>query len=284
MLDLTSVMEEYVIEGAFALDELDIEDALESVGDKFKGAGTKIKGAAGRAGAAMKTVPGKAALGVAKGGSHLKVAAMKLLNRIRQLIMWLNEKLNQVRKMNHEIKVNPNTIQAVSLILSACNKATGAVAGDPEKAATYLDADGVESALKLLSDSEAASEDTAEVSNSKLMGYLKEGQKLLGNCGRAIKGAPDRETLKCINKTVSVISRAMNKVVSMSMKGSRSARKDDAELRKDQRKLVGDRKKSDRETKKAEREADKKMDKSEAGAKARQKEYLQKLRAKHGRS
>lgn len=271
MLDLTSVMEEYVIEGAYALDELDIEDALESVGDKFKGVGSAIKAA-----------PGKAALGAAKGGSHLKVAAMKLLNRIRQLVMWLNEKMNQVRKMNHEIKVNAKTLQAVSLIISACNKATGTVAGNPDKAATYLDADGVENALKLLGESDG--EDTAEVSNSKLMGYLKDGQKLLGNCGRAIKGAPDRDTLKCINKTVSIISRAMNKVVSMSMKGSHGARKDDAALRKDQRKLVGDRKKSDRDAKKAEREADKKMDKSEAGAKARQKEYLEKLRAKHGRS
>lgn len=242
MLDITSVMEDYVIEGACALDELDLDEALEGIGDKFKGAGSAIKGA-----------PGKAALGVAKGGSHLHVAAMKLLNRIRQLIMWLNEKLNQVRKMNHEIKVNAKTIQAVSLIISACNKATGTVAGNPDKAATYLDSGDIEAALKLLSEGE--DEYTAEVSNSKLMGYLKDGQKLLGNCGRAIKGAPDRETLKCINKTVSIISRTMNKVVSMSMKGSHGARKDDAGVRKDQQKLITDRKKSDREAKKTEKKA-----------------------------
>lgn len=276
MLDITSVMEDYVIEGACALDELDLDEALEGIGDKIKGAGAK-------AGSAIKAAPGKAALGVAKGGSHLHVAAMKLLNRIRQLIMWLNEKMNQVRKMNHEISVNAKTLQAVSLIISACNKATGYVAGDPDKAATYLDSDGVDAALKLLSDSDGG-DDNSTVTNSKLMGYLKDGQKLLGNCGRAIKGAPDRETLKCINKTVSIISRAMNKVVSMSMKGSHAARKDDAATRKDQRKMVGDRKKSDRDAKKAERDADKKMDKSEAGAKARQKEYLEKLRAKHGRT
>lgn len=250
MLDITSVMKDYVIEGACALDELDLDEALEGIGSKAK---DKF---------------GKVGLVAAKGGSQIRTAAIRLLNAIRALLMKINEHLNNARKIKHELKVNTDQYRAVNSILYECAQAGRKAAQGEDKAEevySYLTSDKIETLAKDLASTGQG--DTIEIGNSDLIKPMSTGQSILKTCQQAIKGAPDRETLKAINKTVSLVSRAMNVIFGMPMKGSHVARKETS--------------KDNRDENKAKRDAEKAKKKAEADEKKKKAEMERKLKEKN---